>query len=415
MKLEEVSESTHTSETTRLEAFSDGVFAIAITLLILEVKLPTPAATQAAGGLWAALVAQWPSFASYVISFFTIGIMWINHHAMFQYIRRTDRNMLLLHIVFLLLISFVPYPTSLVATYVMSADGRTAAVLYGGIFTAIALAYNAIWWYGVRDASLLGHDVHLAGLRTISKRYRVGPLMYLAGTAVAFVNVPASLAAYTLLALFFALPDRRRQRAVVAAILCLAAVRAAAQQTPDEWHPLFDGKSLAGWRETPFTGRGAVRVQEGTVVMGAGKPMTGVTWTGAFPKSNYEVRFEAKRVAGNDFFASLTFPAGDSFATWVTGGWGGDIVGISSIDGWDASDNETRQYFNFENDRWYAMRLRVTDGRIEAWIGEQQIVNVQIEGRTVGLRYGEIKLSAPFGFASYLTTGVLRRIEYRKL
>jgi uncharacterized membrane protein len=408
-----VSESTHTSETNRLEAFSDGVFSIAITLLILEVKLPAAAVSQAAGGLWPALVAQWPSFASYVISFVTIGIMWINHHTMFQYIRRTDRNMLLLHILFLLLVSFVPYPTSLVATYVMTADGRTAALLYGATFTAIALAYNAIWWYGVRDVSLLGRDVHQAGLRTISKRYRVGPLMYFAATVVAFVNVPASLAAYTLLALFFALPDRRRQRAVVAAILCVAAAKAGAQQKPDEWHPLFDGKSLAGWRETPFTGRGAVRVEKGTIVLDAGKPMTGLTWTGAFPKSNYEVRFEAQRVAGNDFFASLTFPVGDSFATWVTGGWGGDIVGISSIDGWDASENETRQYFNFENGRWYAMRLRVTDARVEAWIDGQQIVNVSIEGRTVGLRYGEIKLSAPLGFASYLTTGTLRKTEYR--
>ena len=84
--------------------------------------------------------------------------------------------------------------------------------------------------------------------------------------------------------------------------------------------------------------------------------MTGITWTGEFPRSNYEVRFEAARLQGNDFFASLTFPVEDSFVTWVTGGWGGDIVGISSIDGWDASDNETRTYFNFENGRWYAMR-----------------------------------------------------------
>ena len=199
---------------------------------------------------------------------------------------------------------------------------------------------------------------------------------------------------------------------LVGAILCLVA---GAAQKSDGWRPLFDGKSLSGWRETPFTGRGAVRVEKGTIVLGAGKPMTGVTWTGTFPKSNYEVQFEAARQAGNDFFASLTFPVGDSFATWVTGGWGGDIVGISSLDGWDASDNETRQYFNFENGRWYTLRLRVTDARIEAWIGEQAIVNVSIEGRSVGLRFGEIRLSAPFGFAAYATTGALRKIEYRLL
>jgi hypothetical protein len=182
-----------------------------------------------------------------------------------------------------------------------------------------------------------------------------------------------------------------------------------------EWRPMFDGKSLQGWRETPFKDHGAVRLENGAILLGAGRPMTGINWTGAFPKSNYEVRFDAQRQQGNDFFASLTFPVGDSFATWVTGGWGGDIVGISSIDGWDASDNETRQYFNFENGRWYAFRLRVTEARIQGWIGEQEIVNVQIAGRSVGLRFGEIKLSAPFGFASYGTAGALRKIEYRVL
>ena len=121
------------------------------------------------------------------------------------------------------------------------------------------------------------------------------------------------------------------------------------------------------------------------------------------------------RVRGNDFFASLTFPVGDSFATWVMGGWGGDIVGISSIDGWDASDNETRSYFNFENGRWYALRLQVTDDRIQAWIDGQQVVNVNIKGRAISLRHGEIKLSAPFGFASYATEGRLRKIEHQPL
>ena len=120
-----------------------------------------------------------------------------------------------------------------------------------------------------------------------------------------------------------------------------------------------------------------------------------------FPKSNYEVRFEAQRIEGGDFFASLTFPVKDSFCTWVTGGWGGDIVGLSSIDGWDAADNETRAYLNFENGRWYSFRLQVTDSRIQAWIDEKPMINVQIEGREIGLRFGEMKLNAPFGFASY--------------
>jgi hypothetical protein len=144
-------------------------------------------------------------------------------------------------------------------------------------------------------------------------------------------------------------------------------------------------------------------------------PMTGITWTRAFPRSNYEVRFEGVRLQGNDFFASLTFPAGGSHCTWVTGGWGGDIVGLSSLDGWDASENETRSYFNFENGRWYVLRLQVTDDRISAWIDDERVINVAIAGRSIGLRPGEIELSAPLGFASYATNGALRKIEYRLL
>jgi Domain of Unknown Function (DUF1080) len=201
----------------------------------------------------------------------------------------------------------------------------------------------------------------------------------------------------------------------LAAILCLAPAGAVGQEKPGEWQSLFDGKSLQGWRETPFNGRGQVRVESGTMVLGFGKPMTGVTWTGSFPRSNYEVRLEGMRRQGNDFFASMTFPVGDSFCTWVAGGWGGDIVGLSSIDGWDASDNETRSYFNFENGRWYALRLRVTNDRIMAWIDDKPIIDVSIAGRSIGLRHGEIKLSAPFGFASYASTGALRKVEYRLL
>jgi hypothetical protein len=202
----------------------------------------------------------------------------------------------------------------------------------------------------------------------------------------------------------------------VAAILCIAAANATnAQPAGGEWQSLFDGMSLQNWSETPFAGRGQVQVENESIVLGAGKPLTGVTRTGAFPRTNYEVRFEAVRRQGNDFFASITFPVQDSFCTWVTGGWGGDIVGLSSLDGWDASDNETRTYFNFENGRWYAFRLRVTPDRITAWIDDQSIIDVVITGRSVGLRPGEIKLSAPFGFASYATTGALRKIEYRLL
>lgn len=185
------------------------------------------------------------------------------------------------------------------------------------------------------------------------------------------------------------------------------------QDKPGDWHSMFDGKTIGKWRETSFSGHGKARIENEAIVFAAGAPMTGVTWTGEFPKSDYEVRFEAARIDGNDFFASLTFPVGDSYCTWVTGGWGGDIVGLSSIDGWDAADNETRSYMDFEKGRWYRFRLKVTAERITGWIDDRQIVDVIIAGRKVGLRYGEIKLSAPFGFASYSTVGAVRKIEYR--
>jgi hypothetical protein len=185
-----------------------------------------------------------------------------------------------------------------------------------------------------------------------------------------------------------------------------------------DWQPLFDGKSLANWRETPFTNHGVVRIDNGTIVLERGKPMTGVTYAAQplpLPTSNYEIRLEASRIEGNDFFASMTFPVGESFCTWVTGGWGGDIVGLSSIDGWDAADNETRTYFNFEAGRWYALRLQVTAERIQAWIDDRRVIDVNIAGREISLRPGETKLMVPFGFASYGTKGALRNIAYRPL
>jgi hypothetical protein len=203
-------------------------------------------------------------------------------------------------------------------------------------------------------------------------------------------------------------------RRLLLALLCLAAA-AQAQPAPDGWKSLFDGAALGHWKESPFTGRAAVRIENGAIILPAGNPLTGVTWSDAFPKSNYELRFEGVRLLGGDFFASVTFPAGGNFATWVLGGWGGDIVGISSIDGWDASDNETRSYFNFETARWYAFRLQVTGDRIMAWIDGQRVVNVEIRGRAISLRHGDIKLSAPLGFAAYNTTGGIRKIEYRPI
>jgi len=177
---------------------------------------------------------------------------------------------------------------------------------------------------------------------------------------------------------------------------------------------MFDAESLQGWKETPFSGRGKVQVTGGAILLGNGA-LTGVNWTGTFPKVNYEVRLEAMRVEGYDFFAGITFPVTDSFCSWIVGGWGGQIVGLSSIDGMDASENETAISRTFESGRWYALRLRVTAERIQAWIDEKPVIDASIVNHEISLRPGEIELSKPFGIASYSTVARLRKIEYREI
>lgn len=181
-----------------------------------------------------------------------------------------------------------------------------------------------------------------------------------------------------------------------------------------DWISLFDGQSLKGWKETPFRSRGTVETKDGTITLGKGR-LTGITWTGEFPTTGYDVRFEAARVDGNDFFAGITFPVKDSFCSWINGGWGGTVVGLSSLDGDDASENETSTVREFEKGRWYAFRLEVTEKRIRGWIDEALVIDADIAGRRVGLRAGEIELCTPLGFASYATVAGLRKLEYRRL
>ncbi|HET7379366.1 MAG TPA: TMEM175 family protein [Gaiellales bacterium] len=197
------------SETTRLEAFSDGVFAIAITLLILEIKVPTGAEIQD-HGLTRALLERWPSYLGYVISFMTIGVMWVNHHALFTYIRRVDRTLMLANLGLLMTVSFLPFPTAVLAEHLPDAAVRSqAAVFYGLTLVVIALAFNALWWAGRGRHRLLGGDAHAGGMRTITFRYGIGPLSYGTATVVAFFNVWVSLAIHFALALMYALSERR--------------------------------------------------------------------------------------------------------------------------------------------------------------------------------------------------------------
>ncbi len=198
-----------TTETARIEAFSDGVFAIAITLLILEIKVPLPSAGRLAPQLWR----QWPSYISFVISFAFIGIMWINHHRLFTHIRRCDNGLLLLNLLLLLGVTFVPYPTAVLSMYLGKADQRLAAIFFNGTFFFIAIFYNLLWRYATSPKRhLLAHDVDLKAIERITRQFAFGPLPYLGCVALAWVSVTASLAVNIILACFFALPPDFKAR-----------------------------------------------------------------------------------------------------------------------------------------------------------------------------------------------------------
>jgi uncharacterized membrane protein len=187
-------------ETGRLETFADGVFAIAATLLVLEIGVPDLASGQSLGS---ALLDLWPSYLAYATSFLTIAIMWANHHTVFRQIREADLPFLYLNLALLLLIAFVPFPTTLLADYAWGAEGRDAALTYGVTLTIIAVFFNAIWRYAIWNRRLLRADADPREVSGITRAYNPGIPLYAGATLVAFVSPKASAALYLALALFY--------------------------------------------------------------------------------------------------------------------------------------------------------------------------------------------------------------------
>ena len=186
--------------TSRVEAFSDGVFAIAITLLILSVGIDR----APHGNLGTYLVDLWPAYLAYAVSFLTIGIMWANHHLLFDNFARVDRPMLLLNIGLLMLIAFVPFPTRIAAEFARSeVDRRNAALLYGLTMTMTAILFLALWMYGSRR--LLRADADPRVVSGITRSYLPGSPLYATATLLAFVSSIASLIMFAAIALFYAL------------------------------------------------------------------------------------------------------------------------------------------------------------------------------------------------------------------
>lgn len=184
-----------------------------------------------------------------------------------------------------------------------------------------------------------------------------------------------------------------------------------------DWTSLLDARSLGTWQpidKADFLRAGDVSVAEKKLVLGLGKPATGVRWTGQFPEQDYELTLEARRTEGEDFFCGLTFPVGDSHVTLILGGWGGWVVGLSCVDDAYAIDNETCTSVPFEANQWYGVRLRVTDSQVQAWVDDQPKIDFDTEGHRLAPS-SEMKPCQPLGIATWNTTGEIRNIRYRLL
>ncbi|MGI9060562.1 MAG: TMEM175 family protein [Ktedonobacteraceae bacterium] len=197
-------------ETGRVEAFSDGVFAVAITLLILNIQTPTTPDLLTDSALLDFFHKQWPMLLAFITSFATIGIMWINHHRLFIHIKRTDNNLLVLNLLLLLVIIFIPFPTALLAQqYASHPAMHYAAVLYSGTNVLLAIVFNLLWRYASYKNRLLDSKADFHAVQAITRQYRFGPLLYLITFAIAWLSAPVSVILNLLLAVFFALPGRK--------------------------------------------------------------------------------------------------------------------------------------------------------------------------------------------------------------
>jgi hypothetical protein len=180
---------------------------------------------------------------------------------------------------------------------------------------------------------------------------------------------------------------------------------------------LFDGSSLDHWAVTDYAGHGEVSLDgNGSAVLEFGIALTGIHWTGEkLPRCNYEISWSAKKVSGTDFFGSLTFPYLNDHATLVLGGWGGALVGISCLDGFDASENQTATAHLFNSNQWYRCVLRVTETHFKFWVDQEKLIDCDIQGRKISMRTGEIELSKPLGFSTFDTTGLIKDVRLSSL
>jgi hypothetical protein len=180
---------------------------------------------------------------------------------------------------------------------------------------------------------------------------------------------------------------------------------------------LFDGKSMKNWKSTQFGGEGPVEIEDGKIIVHAGDSLSGVNWTGpALPTDNYEIEFDAMKLDGSDFFVGLTFPYKKDYASLILGGWGGSIVGLSSVNGNDAANNEYASSRDFKKDQWFHVRLRATPAKIQAWLNDESepFLDIDTTDKTISTRT-DIDAAKPLGLSTYQTSAAYKNIILRKL
>jgi uncharacterized membrane protein len=195
------------NETARVEAFSDGVLAIVVTLLVLELKVPRGLETEQA--VRHALAEEWHAYLAFLTSFATVGIMWVNHHRLFTLIGRVDHWLLMLNLLLLLMISVVPFPTAVVSEYLGAGGAQIATLVLGGVYLVTAIVFNVIWRYAAYHRRLIAPHVPQAIVDAQTRQYRFGPVVYLVALLAALVSPTLSVALNLAIAVFFALPLQR--------------------------------------------------------------------------------------------------------------------------------------------------------------------------------------------------------------
>ncbi len=205
------------------------------------------------------------------------------------------------------------------------------------------------------------------------------------------------------------------------ALSLLATLVVTASASGDEaatWHTDREATdSLDDWTVVTkhmFRRHGMVRDENQTILLGRGEPATGIRRKDNVLRDDYVITLDAKRIAGNDFLCGLTFPVADAYCTLIIGGWGGQLVGLSDLDGEPANENETATYVRFENGRWYSIRLQVTTDRVTAWIDEKELVNVERQGRTFAIWWEQEPLR-PLGIATWNTSGAVRNFRQQSV